>query len=61
MGKSVKVHEDTHAVLKLIKTQKRSKSIDEVVREMIRESTGVPVEKLAQAKRSVGLTAYMDE
>ena len=61
MGKSVKVHDDTHLALKRIKAQKRSKSLDEVVREMIREATGVPVEKLASTRKSVELTSYMKE
>jgi len=61
MGKSVKVHDDTHLALKRIKVQKRSKSLDEVVREMIREVTGVPVEKLASKGKSVELTSFMRE
>lgn len=61
MGKSVKVHDDTHLALKRIKAQKRSKSLDEVVREMIREATGVAVEKLASTRKSVELTSYMKE
>jgi predicted CopG family antitoxin len=43
--KSVKVHDDTHRVLKQLKVRRRSRSFDEVIREMIRESTGQPVEK----------------
>ncbi len=61
MGKSVKVHDDTHSALKLMKTQKRSKSLDEVIREMIRESTGTPVEKAVRGRHSVELTAYMKD
>jgi predicted CopG family antitoxin len=61
MGKTIKVHEDTHAALKRMKAQKRSRSIDEVVRELIKESTGIPVEKLARARKSVELTAYMNK
>ena len=38
--KSVKVHGDTHKVLKLIKEQRRAKSMDEVVRELIRAPPG---------------------
>jgi predicted CopG family antitoxin len=38
--KSVKVHDDTHRALKRLKAKKRSRSIDQVIREMIRNSTG---------------------
>ena len=38
--KDVKVHEDTHVVLKLIKTQNRNKSMDEVIRELVKKGTG---------------------
>ncbi|HUI85929.1 MAG TPA: hypothetical protein VLY21_02085 [Nitrososphaerales archaeon] len=61
MGKSVKVHDDTHSALKLLKAQKRNRSMDEVIREMIRQSTGTPVEKFGRGKRSVELTTYMKE
>ncbi|MDG6913750.1 MAG: hypothetical protein JRN34_04785 [Nitrososphaerota archaeon] len=43
MGRSVKVHDDTHLALKRLKAKKRSASIDQVIRELIRESTGSPV------------------
>ena len=45
MPKSVKVHDDTHATLKELKAARRSSSIDEVIREMIRSSTGAQVRK----------------
>ena len=61
MGKSVKVHDDTHSALKQIKSQKRSKSLDEVVREMIKSSTGMPVERIARGRRGADLTTYMKE
>jgi predicted CopG family antitoxin len=60
MGKSVRVHDDTHSALKALKAKKRSKSLDEVIREMIRQSTGQPVEKMAKGRRGAELTAYMD-
>jgi predicted CopG family antitoxin len=59
MGKSVKVHDDTHAALKQLKTQKRSRSLDEVVRSLIREATGVSVEQ-TKPRRGSQLTAYMN-
>ncbi len=43
MGKSVKVHDDTHRALMQLKTKRRVGSVDQVVRELIRESTGSPV------------------
>jgi predicted CopG family antitoxin len=45
LAKSVKVHDDTHRALKLLKAKKRNRSIDEVIREMIRATTGVSVDK----------------
>jgi len=59
MAKSVKVHDDTHRALKRMKEQRRSKSVDEVIREMIRQSTGSPVEKLAQKGKAEELTTYL--
>jgi len=57
--KSVKVHDDTHRVLKQMKNQTRGKSIDEVIRGMIRTATGVSVESFANRK-SLDLTNYME-
>ena len=56
--KSVKVHDDTHRALKILKERKRSGSIDQVIREMIRASTGVQVEDVT-ADRSEVLTKYL--
>jgi len=61
MAKSVKVHDDTHRALKQLKLRKRSKSIDEVIRDMIRLSTGLPVERLAGTSRGAELTSFMKE
>ncbi len=60
MPKSVKVHDDTHRVLKQIKGQRRSRSIDEVIREMVRVSTGVPVEKFRSRGKTEELTRFME-
>ena len=57
--KSVKVHDDTHRVLKQMKNQTRGKSIDEVIRGMIRTATGVSVDRFAFGK-SLDLTNYME-
>ncbi|MDG6989107.1 MAG: hypothetical protein JRN21_07250 [Nitrososphaerota archaeon] len=56
--KSVKVHDDTHKALKLLKTSRRSASIDQVIREMIRASTGAPVGRGERAG-SEELTKYL--
>lgn len=61
MAKSVKVHDDTHRVLKQLKAQKRSKSVDEVIREMIKLSTGSPVEKTPSKQKSAQLTAFLPD
>jgi len=58
MAKSVKVHEDTHRALKLLKAKRRSRSMDEVIREMIRASTGSPVGEVRQSKTDE-LTKYL--
>lgn len=59
MAKSVKVHDDTHRVLKRMKEQRRSKSMDEVIRDMIRQSTGSPVEKIQQRGKAEEITTYL--
>ena len=58
MVKSVKVHDETHRALKLLKTKQRKGSIDQVIREMIRASTGEDVEKVRADSRSEELTTY---
>ncbi len=58
--KSVKVHDDTHRALKRLKAKKRSRSIDQVIREMIRNSTGAPVGE-ETPEGSDRLTRYLDE
>ena len=60
MVKSVKVHDDTHRVLKQLKAQRRSKSVDEVIREMIKQSTGHPVEKTGP-KKATELTTFLSD
>ena len=59
MAKTVKVHDDTHRALKLLKARRRSGSMDEVIREMIRASTGSPVESAQPGPESEGLTRYL--
>jgi predicted CopG family antitoxin len=61
MAKSVRVHDDTHRALKLLKERRRSRSLDEVIREMIRTSTGAPVEEVRPAAKMDELTRYLAE
>jgi predicted CopG family antitoxin len=58
LAKSVKVHDDTHRALKRLKAKKRSRSVDEVIREMIRTSTGSPVGE-GEGKAETELTSYV--
>jgi len=59
--KTVKVHEDTHKALKRLKTQRRKKSIDEVIREMVRVTTGVSVKTFEEGSYTASLTPYTEE
>jgi predicted CopG family antitoxin len=61
MAKSVKVHDDTHRVLKELKAQRRDGSIDQVIRELIAKSTGTKVEGRSQASERDDLTPYLGE
>ena len=61
MSKTVKVHEDTHRALKQLKLNRRNASLDEVIREMIRSTTGLPVEKIYNEPAAARLTSYIVE
>lgn len=58
--KSVKVHDDTHRALKRLKSKTRSRSIDRVIRDMIRASDGAPVEDQPDTAPET-ITKYVDE
>jgi hypothetical protein len=58
--KSVKVHGDTHRVLKQIKEQRRAKSMDEVVRDLVRGATGRSVEQFMAQTRNSKLTSFIE-
>lgn len=60
MVKSVKVHDETHRALKALKLKQRKGSIDQVIREMIRASTGVGVEEV-RTDSSEELTRYLKD
>ena len=57
--KGVKVHGDTHRVLKKLKGQERAKSIDEVIRGLVRVSTGRTVEQHLASDKNLKLTTYL--
>lgn len=59
--KSVKEHEDTHKALKRLKAQGRKKSIDEVIRDMVRDTTGVAVQAIGEGSPTASLTSYTEE
>ena len=59
--KSVKVHDETHRALKLLKEKQRKRSIDQVIRDMIRAAAGVEVEQVRPDSRSEELTRYLKD
>ena len=59
--KDVKVHADTHGVLKIIKAQNRNKSMDEVIRELVKKGTGKSIEQYSQQKSNAKLTSYLKQ
>lgn len=61
MGKSVRVHDDTHRALKKLKTKTRSASLDQVIREAIKATTGASVEEGMTDSRTDELTKYLKE
>jgi hypothetical protein len=58
--KGVKVHEDTHRVLKLIKEQRRSRSMDEVIRDLVKGATGKSIEQFSAQKKNSKLTTFLE-
>ncbi|MGA2200006.1 MAG: hypothetical protein ABSG45_08725 [Nitrososphaerales archaeon] len=58
--KSVRVHGDTHRVLKMIKEQRRAKSLDEVVRDLVRGATGKSIEQFSSQKKNSKLTSFIE-
>ena len=61
MGKSVRVHDDTHRALKRLKSKTRSASFDQVIREAIKTSTGSSVDEGISDSKTVELTKYLKE
>jgi len=60
IAKGVKVHEDTHRVLKQLKEQRRSRSLDEVIRDLVKGATGRTVEQFVSPKKNTRLTTFID-
>jgi len=58
--KGVKVHEDTHHVLKQLKEQRRSRSMDEVIRDLVRGATGRSIEQFLSQKKNTPLTTFIE-
>jgi hypothetical protein len=58
--KGVKVHGDTHKVLKAIKEKNRSKSMDEVIRSLIKGATGKSVEGYSPQKNNTRLSSFAE-
>jgi len=61
VSKGVKVHDDTHRVLKQLKQQRRSRSMDEVIRDLVRGATGRSVEQFASQKKNARLTTFFPD
>ena len=59
MAKTVRVNDDTHKALKQLKARRRSASIDQVIREMIRSFTGKSVEQVRSDSKVDELTRYL--
>ncbi len=57
--RGVKVHDDTHRVLKSLKSQARGRSLDEIIRGLIKSSTGRSVEQHLATDRNLRITSYL--
>jgi hypothetical protein len=58
--KGVRVHADTHRVLKAIKERNRSKSMDEVIRALVKGATGNSVEQHSPQKDNARLPSFVE-
>ena len=58
--KTVKVHGDTHRVLKILKEQRRAKSMDEVVRDLVRGATSKSIEQFMSQKKNSKITSFIE-
>jgi len=60
VSKTVKVHDDTHRVLKAMKERNRSESMDEVIRSLIKGATGRSVEQYSSPKNNTMLSSFAE-
>jgi hypothetical protein len=58
--KGVKVHSDTHRVLLSLKSKNRSKSMDEVIKALIKGATGKSVEQYSSPKNNARLLSFTE-
>ncbi len=58
--RGIKVHDDTHRVLKRLKSQRRARSLDEIIRGMIKASTGRSVEQHLATEKNLKITTYIE-
>ena len=58
--KGVRIHADTHQVLKTIKARNRSKSLDEVIRALIKGATGRSVEQHSPQRNNARLPSFVE-
>ncbi len=61
MGKSVRVHDDTHRALKKLKAKTRSTSLDQVIRQAIKATTGASVDEEISDSKTDQLTKYLKD
>ncbi len=61
MGKSVRVHDDTHRALKKLKAKTRSTSLDQVIRQAIKATTGASVDEGISDSKTDQLTKYLKD
>ncbi len=60
VSKTVKVHDDTHRVLKAIRDKNRSGSMDEVIRSLVKGATGKTIEQYATQKNNARLSSFAE-
>jgi hypothetical protein len=58
--KGVKVHTDTHSVLKELKERNRSKSMDEVIRSLVKGATGKSVEQYSSRVGNERISSFVE-
>jgi hypothetical protein len=56
----VKVHDDTHRVLKAIRDRNRSGSMDEVIRSLVKGATGKTIEQYETQKNNARLSSFAE-